>query len=118
MRYWKRPTNEIYWGDRISNADVAVSIQEGEEAYQRYLLNTKRITPLQGKAVLLKYSYINQVEDYVYHPDTNPLIRLAYESAEDWVRGSQFIWDIATLLNLSPEQVDVLFEEAKELEFI
>jgi hypothetical protein len=37
MRYWKNLKGEIYWGDRISNADVAVSIQEGEEAYQRYL---------------------------------------------------------------------------------
>lgn len=70
------------------------------------------VSAFQAKAALLQAGLLSQVETLVSDPATDPLVKLAWNSATEWRRLSPMVASLATQLNLSDTQLDDLFANA------
>lgn len=74
------------------------------------------ISRFQAKAVLLRHDLLDEVEAYATAPNTDPIVKLAWDEAVEVKRSSLMVMTIAILLDLSPSQLDNLFAEAATIE--
>lgn len=74
------------------------------------------VSSFQAKAVLLKEGLLDDIEDYINNPDTDPLIKLAWNNVSEFRRLSPMIKDLAIILNLTDERLDKLFVNARAIE--
>lgn len=74
------------------------------------------VSPFQAKAALLQAGLLTDVENYINNPDTDPLVKLAWNNATEFRRLSPIISVLGSTFNLSEIQLDKLFESAKSIE--
>lgn len=74
------------------------------------------ISRFQAKAVLLRHDLLDEVEAYATAPNTDPIVKLAWDEAVEVKRSSLMVMNIAILLDLSQSQLDNLFAEAATIE--
>ena len=73
------------------------------------------VTRFQALAVLAAGGYLGTIRTYINTLDVNNIQRLAWENAADWERTSPTLNALATMLNLTSEQVDDLFVAASQI---
>lgn len=105
--------DEVGWVQQWSVQDVSE-----EEAAER--LNAKRaameVSPLQAQAALLIQGLLPQVEALINDPQTDPLVKLAWNKASTFRRMSPMILGMATTLGWTDQQLDDLFALADTIE--
>lgn len=74
------------------------------------------VSPFQAKAALLTQGLLDDVEALIAHPDTDPLIRLAWQTASEFRRTSPSVVGMAQALGWSEQDLDDLFNLAATLE--
>lgn len=74
------------------------------------------VSSFQAKAILLKEGLLDDIEDYINSPNTDPLIKLAWSNATEFRRLSPMIKDLAIVLNLTDDRLDKLFVNARAIE--
>lgn len=95
------------------------SVEAQKAAYIAAVLNVKRqsmvVTPFQAKAALLNAGFLDVVESAINDPATDPIVKLAWANAIEYRRLSPMVEGIATALNWTNEQLDLLFEQAAQI---
>lgn len=99
-----------------------VELTPEEEAEFRQTQDEAYVVPLcvsalQAQAALLQVGLLEQIEAYMLLPETSPLTKLAWKKAQDFCRDSLLVAEVATLFNLTSEQVDDLFILAATFQF-
>lgn len=74
------------------------------------------VSAFQAKAALLQAGLLTDVENYINNPDTDPLVKLAWNNAIEFRRLSPIITVLGSTFNLSEIQLDKLFKTAKSIE--
>jgi hypothetical protein len=74
------------------------------------------VTPFQAKGALLIQGLLPQVESLIVHPDTDPLVKLAWQTAQEFRRYSPSVLGMAEALGWTGQQLDDLFVLAATLE--
>ena len=75
-----------------------------------------QVTAFQAREALRQAGLLDTVEAEMAKPDVDPKTKLAWEYAGDVKRYSTMTLDIATRLNLTDEQLDVLFLAASQVD--
>lgn len=73
------------------------------------------VSPLQAKAALMYANLLSTVESYVADANTDPIVKLAWNNAQEYKRLSPMIVAITTQLNITDQQADALFANAKSI---
>lgn len=73
------------------------------------------VTPFQAKAALLQSGLLDDVEALIANPATDPLVKLAWNTALAFERESPSILGIANALGWSDSDLDTLFVTASEI---
>ncbi len=109
-----------------------IPTDESNAAYQEYLTwleegNTPEpyvppppaipttVTRFQALAVLSQAGYLDTIWEYIDALPRSDITRLAFENATEWERTSPTLATLATMLNLTSEQVDDLFIAAANI---
>lgn len=90
---------------------------EPQESHEEWALRKRRermkVTRFQAKAALMQAGLLETIEQAVQDAD-DPLITLAWQEAS-FDRMSPFIAQMAGAAGLTDEQIDELFDAAKEI---
>jgi hypothetical protein len=73
------------------------------------------VTRFQALAVLAQADYLDTIWTYIDALPRSDITRLAFENATEWERTSPTLATLATMLNLTNEQVDDLFITASNI---
>jgi len=73
------------------------------------------VSRFQARAALLKAGLLDQVQVVMNDPNTDPLVKLAWQDAQEFNRLSPTIIKIASSLKLSDDQLDTLFDQAGDI---
>jgi hypothetical protein len=73
------------------------------------------VTRFQALAVLAQADYLDTIWTYIDSLPRSDITRLAFENATEWERTSPTLATLATMLNLTSEQVDDLFIAASNI---
>ena len=73
------------------------------------------VTRFQALAVLSQAGYLDTIWAYIDSLPRSDITRLAFENATEWERTSPTLAILATMLNLTSEQVDDLFIAASNI---
>jgi len=73
------------------------------------------VSRFQARAALHVAGLLKSIELMMSHPDADPLMRLAWEDAQNFERKSPTLLALANALELTAEQVDALFIQAAEI---
>ena len=73
------------------------------------------VTRFQALAVLSQAGYLDTIWTYIDSLPRSDITRLAFENATEWERISPTLATLATMLNLTSEQVDDLFIAASNI---
>jgi len=73
------------------------------------------VTRFQALAVLSQAGYLDTIWTYIDSLPRSDITRLAFENATEWERISPTLATLATMLNLTSEQVDELFIAASNI---
>lgn len=106
-------TSNVDWAEYQSwllSGNTPVSIAS---AVSNTVLSVSRF---QAKAVLQRHGLLGEVEAYAIAPNTDPIVKLAWNEAVEVKRNSLMVMNIAILLDLSQSQLDNLFAEAATIE--
>lgn len=98
------------WQDVYEVRDL--SPQQIAERLQQERM-TMIVSPYQGKAALYAAGLLDDVEALIASEQTDRLIKLAWDNAGEWRRLSPMIVSLAASLNLTEDQVDQLFKDAR-----
>lgn len=74
------------------------------------------ISPFQARAALLGAGLLDAVEAVIADPATPVMMKLAWNTAQEFRRSSPTIAAMASVLGMSSEQLDSLFIAAAEIE--
>lgn len=74
------------------------------------------ISRLQAKVALYNADLLAAVDQYMKKPDTPFLHKLAWEEAQEFDRHSPLILALAPLLDITEEQLDILFIAGSQVE--
>lgn len=74
--------------------------------------STMRVKRGQGRIALHNAGLLQQVDDYINNPETDPVIKIAYQDALEWHRNSNTTAAIQGVLQLTDIEVDDLFAAA------
>lgn len=104
-----------------SEHDARVAEVQGwkDSNHQRELDKKRRgmvVSRFQARAALRQMGLRSQVDDIMADPETDPLVLDAWQDATEFRRTSPTVAAMADALELSPEQVDELFETAADIE--
>lgn len=92
--------------DAIRAAQLATSL--------RYV--PPQVTRFQARAALHQAGLLAQVEVAIAEPDTDMMLKLAWQDAQTFKRDSQFISGMAKKLGLPDQKLDDLFISASQIE--
>lgn len=95
-----------YWVD----ATEEPTIQQVQEAIQIFV-KPSVVSPYQAKTALM-YAGLYETVETMINASNNPILKIAWSSATEFNKNSTFIQTMSQQLNLSEEQVDVLFLSA------
>lgn len=95
-----------YWVD----ATEEPTIQQVQEAIQIFV-KPSVVSPYQAKTALM-YTGLYETVETMINASNNPILKIAWNSATEFNKNSPLIQALAQQLNLSEEQVDVLFLSA------
>ncbi|MGI9142461.1 MAG: hypothetical protein ACR2IJ_04660 [Fluviibacter sp.] len=114
MQNWVvRPMFTEYTDDE----GVTHSVEGQQASYTAAALNTKRqsmiVTPFQAKAALLQAGLLDDVIALMADPATDPLVKLAWDTAIEYRRLSPAVLGLATALGWTDTDLDDLFDVAK-----
>ena len=76
----------------------------------------QEVTRFQARAALYQSGLFEAVEAEITKPETDMMLKLAWQDALTFKRNSSFVTGMATLLNLTEEQLDGLFSLAATIE--
>ena len=76
----------------------------------------QEVTRFQARAALYQSGLLQVVEDEISKPETDMMLKLAWQDAQTFKRGSSFVTGMASILNLTEEQIDDLFILAAGIE--
>lgn len=76
----------------------------------------QEVTRFQARAALYQAGLLEQVESIVTQPETDMMMKLAWQDALSFKRNSQFVLEMAKTLNMTDEQLDNLFITAGSIE--
>lgn len=76
----------------------------------------QEVTRFQARAALYQAGLLDQVEASIAAPDTDMMLKLAWQDAQTFKRNSQFVSGMALKLGLSEQQIDSLFVAASQIE--
>lgn len=107
----------VYFIGAIYNPKTKTYTEEMKPEPEQSPVNIvpQRVSKFQAKAALYNNSLLQTVLDIINHPDTQMLMKLAWEDAQYFERNSPTIISLAEQLELTEEQVDDLFIEASEI---
>ena len=74
------------------------------------------ISKFQGKAILHKLGFLTKVLSVIEDPNTDPLVKLAWDNVSEFRRNSPMLKSLGIALELTDEQLDELFIEAGKIE--
>lgn len=77
---------------------------------------TIEVSCFQAKVALDHFGMLTAVEAIMVDPATSNRIKLAWNNGATFKRYSDMILDVASLLGLTEEQIDELFEYASKVE--
>lgn len=110
--------NNIYdvINDKVVRTPIIVNITSEEILQELQKKRQKMVcTNYQARVILTQMNLYSTVENIMSDPQTDPLAKIAWEYASNFYRISPFVNSIASVLNLSDEQLDTLFEQAMEI---
>ena len=73
------------------------------------------ISPFQAKALLMQLGMFDEVEAYMARPDTDPIVKLAWNVAQEFQRASPSLVLLQQVLSLTDEEVDEMFRQASRI---
>jgi hypothetical protein len=100
-------------GEPPSEAEIRAFSGEVDLEFARFRM---RVTPLQFRMALYDAGLLDECEAIVADPATPKAARLAWEYAITIERNNPFIDQFATVLGLTHEQVDAVFEAAAQIQ--
>jgi len=74
------------------------------------------VSRFQAKAIIHQYNLTQAVQDMMDDPETDAIVKLAWEDAQTFRRNSPTVKALAQTLELSDEQLDAMFEAASQIE--
>lgn len=99
--------------DIVTRTATIIDIAQQEILEQLQLKRQRMIcTNYQARAVLIQLNLYSAVENIMSDPQTDPMAKIAWEYASNFYRISPFVNSMASVLNLTDEQLDDLFEQA------
>jgi len=107
---YNQQTNSVHRKAIIGSTHIPTE----EELIQQLLQKRQRMicTNYQARAVLIQLNLYSAVENIMSDPQTDPMAKIAWEYASNFYRISPFVNSMASVLNLTDEQLDDLFEQA------
>lgn len=88
------------------------ALSEEEAAANRRSLIPQEVTRYKALAALAQAGLYEAVETWVARPETPLMVKIAWSTAQEFRRDSQFIADAAAAMGMTDEQVDQLFAAA------
>lgn len=76
----------------------------------------QEVTRFQARAALYQSGLLETVEAEIAKPETDMMLKLAWQDALSFKRNSSFVVGMAAILELSEEQLDQLFITASGIE--
>ncbi len=76
----------------------------------------QRVSRFQARAALYNADLLGTIEAYMASPDVDPIVKLAWEDAQEFRRTSPTVASLSTLLGLNSEALDALFIAAAKIE--
>lgn len=110
--------NNIYdaINDKVIRTPIIIDITSEEILQELQKKRQKMVcTNYQARVILTQMNLYSIVENIMSAPQTDPLAKIAWEYASNFYRISPFVNSIASVLNLTDEQLDALFEQAMEI---
>lgn len=95
-----------YWVD----ATEEPTIEQTQEAIQMFV-KPNVVSPYQAKSALM-YAGLYETVETMINNSNNSVLKIAWNSATEFNKNSTFIQALAQQINLSEEQIDVLFLSA------
>lgn len=77
---------------------------------------SQEVTRFQARAALYQSGLLEAVEAEIAKPETDMMLKLAWQDALSFKRNSSFVTGMAAILELSEEQLDQLFVLAAGIE--
>lgn len=94
---------------------VQVWVSEGGEIAPLTLPVPASVSRFQAQAVLHLYGLLPQVQAIMADSETDTLVKLAWESVQEFRRDSPMMLELGDALGLSSEQLDAMFIAAAEI---
>lgn len=88
------------------------------EEIESNLLNKRSdmvVSSFQAKAALLQAGLLDNIVSYINNPDTDPMVKLAWDNATEFRRLSPMIIDLGKHFDLTDNQLDNLFVTAASI---
>jgi len=73
------------------------------------------VSSFQGRAALIQSGYMAAIRAYIEHPDTDALVKEAWDSVRTFRRQSLMIMTVALVLGLNDQDLDNLFISAHSI---
>jgi|LakMenEpi03Aug12_release.lakeMendotaPanAssembly.Ray.scaffolds.fasta_scaffold330520_2 hypothetical protein len=80
-------------------------------------LDTLSVDPIQAREAIRRAGLLEAVETYINAPETDPLVKSAWEYALTFKRTSPTILAVATAMGWSDQELDGLFIAASQIEY-
>lgn len=78
--------------------------------------NSLVVSKFQAKTALKQFGKLGEVKTFIKSLPEDDIARIAWEDAQEFRRTSPTVLAIATQLNMTEEELDQLFEQAKTIE--
>lgn len=108
----------VYFDHNSETVEVGMDMDSATTtfSYSSPVYVPNRVSKLQAKVALLQSGLMPQIDDILTDSETSDIVKLAWNDASEFRRGSLPINMMAGLLNLTEQEVDNLFILANSIE--